>query len=71
MNEHEEKIRELLKQSLRPANAELVRDLWPQLLRRLEERSAAVPWFDWTLLALVTLCLVLAPNTIPLLLYHL
>jgi hypothetical protein len=71
MNEHEEKIRELLKQSLRPTNAELERDLWPQMLRRLEERSAAVPWFDWALLALVALWLVLVPNTIPVLLYHL
>jgi hypothetical protein len=66
-----ENIRELLKQSLAPANPELERDLWPQMLRRLEAHSAAVPWFDWALLALVALCLFLAPNTIPLLLYHL
>jgi hypothetical protein len=66
-----EKIRELLQQSIRPVSQDLERDLWPQMLRRLEERSAAVPWFDWALLALVALCLVLAPNTIPLLLYHL
>ena len=72
MNDHnDEKIRELLKQNLRPANQELERDLWPQVLRRLEERSTAVPWFDWALLALVALCLFLVPNTIPLLLYHL
>jgi len=72
MNDHnDEKIRELLKQSLRPTNHELERDLWPQMLHRLEEHSAAVPWFDWALLALVALCLLLVPNTIPLLLYHL
>jgi hypothetical protein len=72
MNDHnDEKIRELLKQSIRPMNQELERDLWPQMLRRLEERSAAVPWFDWALLALVVLGVVLVPNTIPVLLYHL
>ena len=72
MNDHDdEKIRELLKQSLHPRNKELERDLWPQMLRRLEERSAAVPWFDWALLAVVALCLLLVPNMIPLLLYHL
>jgi hypothetical protein len=65
------KIRELLKQSLHPANDQLERDLWPQMLRRLEERSAKVPWFDWALLATVALWFVLVPNTIPLLLYHL
>lgn len=72
MNEHnDEKIRELLKQSIHPTNQELERDLWPQMLRRLEERSARIPWFDWALLALVALCLILLPDTIPLLLYHL
>jgi hypothetical protein len=72
MNEHDdEKIRELLKQNLHPTNAELQRDLWPLMLRRLEERSAAVPWFDWALLAVVVLWLVLVPDTIPELLYHL
>jgi hypothetical protein len=72
MNNHEdEKVRELLKQNIAPANTELQRDLWPQMLRRLDEHSAIVPWFDWALLALVALCLLLVPNTIPLLLYHL
>jgi hypothetical protein len=71
MNEHDEKIRGLLKRSIHPANQELERDLWPQMLRRLEKRSAVVPWFDWALLALVVLGLVLVPGTIPLLLYHL
>jgi uncharacterized membrane protein YdfJ with MMPL/SSD domain len=72
MNDHDdEKIRELLKRNILPTNAELDRDLWPKMLRRLEERSAGVPWFDWALLALVGLCLILVPDTIPLLLYHL
>jgi hypothetical protein len=68
---NDEKIRELLKQRFAPENRELQRDLWPQMLLRLGERSAGVPWFDWALLALLALCLVLVPNTIPMLLYHL
>jgi hypothetical protein len=72
MNEpNDESIRKLLKQSIGPASAELDRDLWPKMLHRLGERSAAVPWFDWALLALVVLCLIVVPNAIPLLLYHL
>jgi len=72
MNEpNDDKIRELLKQSMGPVTSELRRDLWPQMLRRLQERSAAVPWFDWALLAALLLWLVLAPRTIPVLLYHL
>ena len=67
----DEKMRELLKRSMGTNNRELERDLWPQMLHRLAERSPMVPWFDWALLALVGLCLVLVPNTIPLLLYHL
>jgi hypothetical protein len=71
MNDHDKEIRELLKQSIRPAKEELQRDLWPQMLHRLEGRSGAVPWFDWALLALAALFLMLVPSTIPLLLYHL
>jgi hypothetical protein len=70
-NHHDAKIRELLKQNSRPANEPLERDLWPQMLRRLEARSAAVPWFDWALAGVVVLSIALVPSTIPLLLYHL
>jgi len=72
MNEpNDDKIRELLKQSMGPVTSELRRDLWPQMLRRLQERSAAVPWFDWALLALLALWLCFSPQAIPVLLYHL
>lgn len=72
MNEmNDDRIRALLKQSLKPTSDELQRDLWPQMLKRLQERSTAVPWFDWALLAALLLWLVLAPGTIPVLLYHL
>jgi hypothetical protein len=75
MNE-QERIAQLLKKSLPPtssgADAELQRDLWPAMLKRLEAHpAAAVPWFDWALLAAVAALLVLFPGAIPVLLYHL
>jgi hypothetical protein len=73
MNAHdEERIKKLLKDSLPPiGDAEPPRDLWPQMLRRLDARTVSVPWFDWALaggLAVFTLAL---PASIPVLLYYL
>ena len=70
-NKEDEKIQTLLKQAMAPVDRELERDLWPQMLRRLEQRAAAVPWFDWALLALLVVGLLISPHTIPVLLYHL
>jgi len=67
----DDKIVELLKQSVRPSESALPRDLWPQMLGRLQQRSPAVPWFDWALLAALALWLCFAPSAIPLLFYHL
>jgi len=80
MNEKEQKtLADLLKRSVGPVNGELKRDLWPQMLRRLDERSdrqwftaiAAVPWFDWALLAVLILGVAAFPRSIPIWLYHL
>jgi hypothetical protein len=72
MNEQEDKkLRELLKASIGPVNQELKTDLWPAMLRRLGERSATVPWYDWALLALLALWFFLSPGVIPVFLYHL
>ncbi len=73
MNERDEReFQEFLKKGMPAADAELQRDLWPAMLRRMEERErAGVPWFDWALLALVAACLAFAPRMIPMLLYHL
>ena len=71
----DEQLEHLLKQSLPPTGtqtrAALESDLWPAILRRLDEQSATVPWFDWALIAAVVLCLALFPGAIPVLLYHL
>ena len=86
MNEPEEKkLAELLKKSLTPLSPELNRDLWPRMLRRLDEQHparswiaalfspaafAAVPWFDWAMLAVLVVGLCLFPRSIPIWLYH-
>ena len=67
-----EKIRELLRRAMPPvADRELKRDLWPQMLRRMAERPAQVPWFDWALLAVPAIWFFFSPEAIPILLYHL
>ncbi len=74
MNERDqEQIDQLLKMTLPPvkAGAEPRHDLWPAMLKRLEAPPAAVPWFDWALLAAAAACLAIFPGAIPVLLYHL
>jgi hypothetical protein len=50
---------------------ELRRDLWPDMLRRLEQPQVRVPWFDWALLATAGAAAIFFPALIPALLYHL
>lgn len=72
--QHEIELRALLKRELPPLqNAELQRDLWLQMLRRLDAQSEPVhvPWFDWALAAAVAAALLLFPNALPALLYQL
>jgi hypothetical protein len=69
----DEDLRDLLKRAIRPAgNTELRRDLWPEMLQRLDQRQPiGVPWFDWVLAALASAALIFFPGVIPALLYHL
>lgn len=70
--EEESKLQALLKREFLPLqNTELQRDLWPQMLRRLDAQPLRVPWFDWVLAAAVATALLLFPNAIPALLYQL
>jgi len=71
MTSGDEKLQEMLKHAIGPAGTELQRDLWPNMLARLQEKSTAVPWFDWVLAAVALLALLIYPHTIPVLLYHL
>ena len=51
------------------------RDLWPAMLRRMDEQSsrgpASVPWFDWALGGALLAFAAMAPRTIPVILYYL
>jgi hypothetical protein len=65
-------MKQLLKLAIAPVkDTELRRDLWPQMLRKLDEQPSCVPWFDWALAALLGAALVFFPGSIPALLYHL
>lgn len=83
--EEQKKVADLVKQSLRPMKRELTRDLWPQMLLRLDESSrdrpwyavllspaalSSVPWFDWALLAVLIIGICAFPRSIPIWLYH-
>ncbi len=65
-------VKKILKEAL-PAvhDSELRRDLWPAMLRRLDERPVHVPWWDWALLAALAGALCFLPGIIPALLYQL
>jgi hypothetical protein len=76
MNVHEqERIERLLKAALPSSGsgtgAELRRDLWPTMMKRLAARPKEIPWFDWVLIAAMAAWLLLFPGTIPVLVYHL
>ena len=76
MNENEqgsESIERLLRQTLPRIEdeAELSHDLWPAMLRKLDQRPiVAVPWFDWALLGGLATLIVAFPASIPMLLYY-
>jgi hypothetical protein len=73
--ENDKELKSLLKRAIRPAqDTQLRRDLWPQMLRKLDEQPApvlSVPWFDWALAAILGAALFAFPGAIPALLYHL
>ncbi len=73
MNSHDdEKIRKLLRETFAPmGDAGPQHDLWPMVLRRLDDAPAHVPWYDWALAALVLAWALLFPGGVPVLLYHL
>jgi hypothetical protein len=68
-------VKELLKRAVSPIHdLELRRDLWPQMLRKLDEQPSprrAIAWLDWALVAIVSAVLIFFPGSIPALLYHL
>lgn len=70
--ENNKEMKELLKQAIAPVkDTELRRDLWRQMLRKLDEQPAPVPWFDWALVGLLAMWILFFPQAVPILLYHL
>jgi hypothetical protein len=79
MTEHTEqddrRIREALQQSLPAVNTELQRDLWPEVLRKLDAQPALlpwydVPWYDWALIGLSAGVFLFFPQMILVFVYH-
>jgi hypothetical protein len=70
----DERLRALLKSSVAPVgDGELQRDLWPEMLRRLDSQAPErrFGWFDWLAAALVGAAILIFPGLIPGLLYQL
>jgi hypothetical protein len=68
----QERMKQLLRQALPPVHgdAEPARDLWPAVLRRLDQDQAP-PWFDWALAAGLLAFAAFFPAAIPVFLYYL
>lgn len=72
--EDREEIKKALQEIFPPMgdDAGLRRDLWPAMLRRIEEQHAvAVPWYDWALAAALLALAFLFPKMALLFAYHL
>ena len=72
MTEHDDRqIRNTLRQSFSPVNTELGRDLWPDVLRKLDTRSVSVPWYDWVLVGVSVVTFLVFPRLVFVFAYHL
>ncbi len=72
MNEHDERqVREALKQSFPAVDSELRRDLWPDVLRKIDTQPQGVPWYDWALIAFMVGLFLYSPRLIFVIAYHL
>jgi hypothetical protein len=72
MTEHDDRqICEALKRCFTPVNTQLGRDLWPEVLRKLDARPTPVPWYDWALVGLSASVFLFFPQLILVFAYHL
>ncbi len=72
MNESEQdRLKVLLREAIEPIAGEPNRDLWPDLLRRLNEKPVAPPWYDWALAGGLAVFVLAFPGMIPVFLYYL
>ena len=71
MTEHDDRqIRDALKQSIPPVNTELRRDLWLDVLRKLDLHPVRVPWYDWALVGLSAAMFLVFPRLVLVFAYH-
>lgn len=69
---NDDRVKDLLKRALPPVGeAEPARDLWPAMLRKIDEPARALSMLDAALLAAVIAWIVFDPTGALALLYHL
>jgi hypothetical protein len=68
---NDDRMQELLRRAIAPAETEPARDLWPDMRRRIDERTLRVSWLDWALVAATLAFCAVFPESILPLLYHL
>ena len=73
---HDDREFDFIRKQLRSAmpslnDAELKVDLWPRMLRRMEESPATFGWLEAILVGLVALTFAIFPKLLPAVLYHL
>lgn len=68
-----ERMERLLRASVErvDAAAEPSHDLWPAMLRRMEQKPVVTAWFDWALAGGVAVFALAFPAAIPVFLYYL
>jgi hypothetical protein len=65
-------FRKQLRAAMPPCrDVELKTDLWPRMLRRMEDSPAHFGWFETLLATLIVLAFVAFPELIPFVFYHL
>ena len=70
--EEQDRLKRLLQQAIPPAGDSTPgRDLWPQMLQKMEQKSMEVHWFDWALAALLVIWVLFYPEGVLRFLYHL
>jgi hypothetical protein len=70
-NNELEDIQKTLQEAFPAVDVELRRDLWPDMLRRLDARPQKVPWYDWALAGGLAGAMIFFPKLVVLLSYHL
>lgn len=68
----DEQFGKYIKDAIGPVgDAELSRDLWPHMLRKLDSSRPRFSWFDWALAAVALVLCLIVPEAIPGFLYNL